>query len=58
MLVVLITSFVMRVEVDTFDSVVSVGVPTVKDVDCDSVAEDFIVVDDSWLLGGSLVVSM
>ena len=53
MLVVLVTSFVVSVEVDTIDSVVSVGVATVTDVDCGSVGEYIFVVDDNWLLGGS-----
>ena len=51
--VVFLTSFVVSVEVDTIDSVVLMGVAIVTDVNCDSVGEDIIVVDDNWLLGGS-----
>ena len=53
MLVVLLSSFVVSVAVDTTDSVVPVGVTIVTDVDCGSVGEDIFVVDDSWLVGGS-----
>ena len=52
-LVLLVTSFVVSVEVDTIDSVVPVGVAIVRDVDCVSVGEDTIVVDDSCLVGES-----
>ena len=51
--VVFLTPLVVTVEVDTIDSVVLMGVAIVTDVDCDSVGEDIIVVDDNWLLGGS-----
>ena len=44
---------VVSVEVDADNSVVSVGVTVKRDVDCVSVGEDIIVVDDSWLVGGS-----
>ena len=50
MSVVLVTSFVVRVEVDIIDSVVPMGVIIVTDVDSGSVVEDIIVVDDSCLL--------
>ena len=49
----MVTSFVKRVEVDTFDSVVPVGVTVVKDVDCGSAGEDTFVEDVSWLLSKS-----
>ena len=51
MLVVLLSSFVVSVAVDTTDSVVPVGVTVVTDVDCGSVGEDIFVVEDSWLVG-------
>ena len=51
--VVFLTPLVVTVEVDTIDSVVLMGVAIVTDVDCDSMGEDIIVVDDNWLLGGS-----
>ena len=43
----------VRIEVDTIDSVVPVGVAIVTDVDCGSVVEDIVVVDDSCLVGES-----
>ena len=52
-MVLLVTLFVVRVEVDTFDSVLPVGVTVVKDVDCGSAGEDTFVVDASWLLSES-----
>ena len=52
-MVVLVTSFVVRVEVDTIDSLVPVGVTVVIDEDCGSMGEEIIVVDDSLLVGGS-----
>ena len=53
MLTVAVISFVVSVEVDADDSVVPVGVVVVTNVDCGSVGEDIIVVDDSWMVGGS-----
>ena len=50
---IFLTSLVVRVEVDTIDSVVPVGVTVVIDEDCGSVGEEIIVVDDSLLVGGS-----
>ena len=55
-LVVLVTSFVLSVEVDTIDSVGSVGLAIVTEEVCISVGDDIIVEDDSFLAGGTSVV--
>ena len=50
-LVVLVSPFVVGVEVDTVDSIFPVGVTVGIDVVCCTVEED-IVVDVSWLFKG------
>ena len=52
MLIVAVTPIVVSTEDDADDSDVPVGITVVTDVDCGSVVENIIVVDDSWLVSG------